>query len=241
MSRRKRQPDPFDGILLVDKPTDWTSHDVVAKIRNQFKLNKVGHGGTLDPLATGLLVILIGRATKASATITNGDKTYTGTLLLGRTTTTQDIQGETLTEADPTAVTEQQITDALPTFTGEIQQLPPMVSAIKKDGVPLYKLARKGIEIEREPRTCQIHQFDITHFENPHVDIHVHCSKGTYVRTLAHDLGQLLSCGACLSALRRTASGPLHIDHAHTLDAILSETRETLVNRTLPLETLLST
>lgn len=233
MSRRKRQPDPFDGILLVDKPTGWTSHDVVAKVRGHFRLNKVGHGGTLDPMATGLLVLLIGRATKISSTIMDGDKTYSATIQLGRTTTTQDIEGEILKESDPSAVTKEQIKNTLIDFTGEIQQLPPMVSAIKKDGVALYKLARKGIEIERETRTVHIHRFDITHFKNPFTDIVIECSKGTYVRTLAHDLGKALGCGGCLSALRREASGPLHIDQAHTLDDILTETRETLIERTL--------
>ena len=233
MSRRNRQPDPFDGILLVDKPTGWTSHDVVAKVRGHFRLNKVGHGGTLDPMATGLLVLLIGRATKISSTIMDGDKTYSATIQLGRTTTTQDIEGEILKESDPSAVTKEQIKNTLIDFTGEIQQLPPMVSAIKKDGVALYKLARKGIEIERETRTVHIHRFDITHFKNPFTDIVIECSKGTYVRTLAHDLGKALGCGGCLSALRREASGPLHIDQAHTLDDILTETRETLIERTL--------
>ena len=233
MSRRNRQPDPFDGILLVDKPTGWTSHDVVAKVRGHFRLNKVGHGGTLDPMATGLLVLLIGRATKCSSVIMDGDKTYSGTIQLGRTTTTQDIEGETLNESDASAVTEEQIKKALHAFTGEIQQLPPMVSAIKKDGVSLYKLARKGIEIERETRAVHIHRFDITHFKNPFTDVVIECSKGTYVRTLAHDLGKALGCGGCLSALRRNGSGSLHINQAHTLDDILTETRETLVERTL--------
>ena len=233
MSRRNRQPDPFDGILLVDKPTGWTSHDVVAKVRGHFRLNKVGHGGTLDPMATGLLVLLIGRATKCSSSIMDGDKTYSGTIQLGRTTTTQDIEGETLNESDASAVTEEQIKNALHAFTGKIQQLPPMVSAIKKNGVSLYKLARKGIEIERETRAVHIHRFDITHFKNPFTDVVIECSKGTYVRTLAHDLGEALGCGGCLSALRRDASGPLHIDQAHTLDDILTETRETLIDRML--------
>ena len=233
MSRRNRQPDPFDGILLVDKPSGWTSHDVVAKVRGHFRLNKVGHGGTLDPMATGLLVLLIGRATKCSANIMDGDKTYSGTIQLGRTTSTQDIEGEILNESDPSAVTKEQIKNALPALTGEIQQLPPMVSAIKKDGVALYKLARKGIEIERKTRAVHINQFNITHFKNPYADVVIECSKGTYIRTLAHDLGEALGIGGCLSALRRDASGPLHIDQAHKLDDILTETRETLVERTL--------
>ena len=233
MRRRNRQPDPFDGILLVDKPTGWTSHDVVAKIRSHFRLNKVGHGGTLDPMATGLLVLLIGRATKCSSTIMSGDKTYSGTIQLGRTTTTQDIEGEILNESDPSAVTEKEIKKALLAFTGEIQQQPPMVSAIKKDGIALYKLARKGIEIERQTRTVHIQRFEITNFKNPFTDVVIECSKGTYVRTLAHDLGEALGCGGCLSALRRDASGPLHIDQAHTLNDILTETRESLIERTL--------
>lgn len=227
-SRRRREPDPYDGILLVDKPTDWTSHDVVAKVRNHFKLNKVGHGGTLDPLATGLLVLLIGKGTKLSDRIMGGDKVYEGTVRLGTTTSTQDRDGEILEERDPSAITEEQVAAVMQNYLGDIEQIPPMVSAIKKDGVPLYKLARKGKEIEREPRKIHVFSFEITGFDHPQFNFRVKSTKGTYVRTLAHDLGQDLGCGACLDALRRTESGPLTLDKAYTLDEILACDRETL-------------
>ena len=227
--RRRREPDPFDGILLVDKPTDWTSHDVVAKVRNYFKLNKVGHGGTLDPLATGLLVLLIGKGTKLSDRIMKGDKVYEGTLHLGITTNTQDADGEVLEEKDASHITREMVEQVIADqFTGDIEQIPPMVSAIKKDGVPLYKLARKGQEIEREPRRITIFEFQVLEFENPLVKFRVKSTKGTYVRTLAHDIGRELGVGGSLDALRRTASGPLSVDKAFTLDEILECDRETL-------------
>ena len=192
-NRRRRTPDPYDGILLVDKPTDWTSHDVVAKIRNYFKLSKCGHGGTLDPLATGLLVLLIGKGTKLSDRIMNGDKVYEGTLHLGITTNTQDADGEILEEKEASHITREMVEKVIAEkFMGPIEQIPPMVSAIKKDGVPLYKMARKGQEIEREPRKIEVFEFDITSFENPIVTFRVKSTKGTYVRTLAHDIGNEL-------------------------------------------------
>jgi len=188
--RRRREPDPFDGILLVDKPTEWTSHDVVAKIRNHFKLNKVGHGGTLDPLATGLLVLLIGKGTKLSDRIMGGDKVYEGTIHLGVTTHSQDRDGEILEEKDAAHITREQVEAVIQNYLGDIEQIPPMVSAIKKDGVPLYKMARKGQEIEREPRKIHVFSFEITEFDTPFIKFHVKSTKGTYVRTLAHDIGQ---------------------------------------------------
>jgi tRNA pseudouridine55 synthase len=227
-NRRRREPDPFDGILLVDKPTGWTSHDVVAKIRNHFKFSKVGHGGTLDPLATGLLVLLIGKGTKLSDRIMGGDKTYEGTIHLGVITNSQDRDGEVLEENDASHNTRQQVEAAIGNYLGDIEQIPPMVSAIKKDGVALYKLARKGKEIEREPRKIHVYSFEVTGFNNPFVDFCVKSTKGTYVRTLAHDLGNDLGVGASLHALRRTASGPLNLSKAHTLDEILACDRETL-------------
>lgn len=231
MSRRrgrKREPDPFDGILLIDKPTDWTSHDVVAKIRNHFKLNKVGHGGTLDPLATGLLVLLVGKGTKLSDRIMMGDKTYEGTMHLGVTTHSQDRDGEILEEKDASHITREQVEQAMQNYLGDIEQIPPMVSAIKQKGVALYKLARKGIEVERKPRKIHVYSFEITQFENPFVSFRVKSTKGTYVRTLAHDIGQDLGVGASLDALRRTESGPLSIEKAHTMDDVLACERETL-------------
>lgn len=227
-NRRRRAPDPFDGILLVDKPADWTSHDVVAKVRNHFKLSKVGHGGTLDPQATGLLVLLIGKGTKLSNQIMGGDKVYEGTLKLGTTTNTQDTDGEVLEEKDASHITREQLDVVLSNYLGDIEQIPPMVSAIKKDGVPLYKMARKGEEIEREPRKIHIYSLDILSFKNPEVCFRVKSTKGTYVRTLAHDIGKDLGVGGCLSALRRTASGPLTIEQAHSLDDILTCERANL-------------
>ena len=226
---RNRQPDPFDGLLLVDKPTEWTSHDVVAKVRNHFKLNKVGHGGTLDPLATGLLVLLIGKGTKLSNQIMGGDKTYEGTICLGVETDSQDRDGKVLEEKDASGITREEVEALIQThFMGKIEQIPPMVSAIKKDGVALYKMARKGQEIEREPRAIEIFEFEITRFENPFFDFRVKSTKGTYVRTLAHDIGQHLGVGAHLHALRRTASGSLHIEAAHSLEDILACDRDHL-------------
>lgn len=227
-SRRKREPDPFDGILLVDKPAGWTSHDVVAKIRNHFKFNKVGHGGTLDPLATGLLVLLIGKGTKLSSRIMGGDKVYEGTIHLGITTSSQDRDGEVLETKDASHITRDQVEAVIPNYLGDIEQIPPMVSAIKKDGVALYKLARKGKEIEREPRKIHIFSFEITGFDNPLVNFRVKSTKGTYVRTLAHDIGNDLGTGGNLDALRRTNSGPLSIDKACTMDEILACDRESI-------------
>lgn len=228
-NRRRRAPDPYDGILLVDKPTDWTSHDVVAKVRNSFKLGKCGHGGTLDPLATGLLVLLIGKGTKLSDRIMNGDKVYEGTIHLGVTTNSQDADGEILEEKDASHITREMVEKVIAEkFMGKIEQIPPMVSAIKKDGVPLYKMARKGIEIEREPRKLEVFEFDVLTFENPLVTFRVKSTKGTYVRTLAHDIGNELGVGGSLDALRRTNSGPLSLEKAHTMEEILKKDKETL-------------
>lgn len=228
-NRKRREPDPYDGLLLVDKPTEWTSHDVVAKIRNNFKLSKCGHGGTLDPLATGLLVLLIGKGTKLSDRVMNGDKVYEGTLHLGITTNSQDADGEMLEEKDASHITREMVEHVIRAkFTGPIEQIPPMVSAIKKDGVPLYKMARKGKEIEREPRKIEVFEFDVLEFDNPLVTFRVKSTKGTYVRTLAHDIGNELGVGGSLDALRRTNSGPLSIDKAHTMEEILKKDKETL-------------
>ena len=227
--RKRRAPDPYDGILLVDKPTDWTSNDVVVKIRNFFKFSKVGHGGTLDPLATGLLVLLIGKGTKLSERIMTGDKTYEGVLHLGITTNTQDADGEILEEKDASHITREAVEAIIQkNYMGDIEQIPPMVSAIKKDGVPLYKMARKGQEIEREPRKIHVFEFEILKFENPLVTFRVKSTKGTYVRTLAYDIGNDLGVGGSLDALRRTDSGPLSVEKAHTMEEILACDRESI-------------
>lgn len=227
MRKRNFLPDP-DGILLIDKPCEWTSHDIVAKVRNHFQLNKVGHGGTLDPNATGLVVLLIGRGTGLSARIMGGDKTYEGEILLGIETDSQDTDGETTAEKDPSGVTEEQLRAEMKKALGDQMQMPPMVSAIKKNGVPLYKLARKGQEVEREPRFIHVYKFALREFIPPRVTFEVKCTKGTYVRTIAHDLGQRLGCGACLSQLRRTQSGDFSLSSAWEIDDILKWDRAEL-------------
>ena len=229
---RKRNPhqeDP-DGVLLIDKPKEWTSHDVVAKIRNHFNLNKVGHGGTLDPNATGLIMILIGRGTKLSAKIMGGDKTYEGEILFGVETNSQDTDGETVAEKDASQITREQILAEMKTFRGDQMQMPPMVSAIKKDGVALYKLARKGQEVERDPRFIHIYKYALNDFTSPRATVEVQCTKGTYVRTLAHDLGQRLGCGACLAELRRTQSSEFNISNAWKLDDVIQWDRDELTD-----------
>ena len=210
----------MDGLLLVDKPVGFTSHDVVALVRRRFRLDKVGHGGTLDPAATGLLVILIGKATKLSERVMNGDKVYQGTLRLGAETSTQDAEGEILKTGDTSGVTEEKLRDVLTSFSGDQYQIPPMVSAIKKDGVTLYKLARKGEVIEREPRLIHVYSFKLLNFGVPDSAIEVHCSKGTYVRTLCHDVGAKLGCCGHLAGLRRMKSGKFDVANAVTVEQL---------------------
>ena len=202
---------------LVDKPTEWTSHDVVAKSVITSKA-KVGHGGTLDPLATGLL-ILIGKGTKLSARYGVNEE-YEGKIHLGHVTTSQDRDGELLQENDASAITREMFEAEIENFKGDIQQIPPMVSAIKKNGTALYKLARKGQEIEREPRDCTIYDYQLTNFENPLAEVKIVCSKGTYIRTLAHDIGANLAVRVW-DELRRTASGKFRVENAMTLEEIL--------------------
>ncbi|MDH3981519.1 MAG: tRNA pseudouridine(55) synthase TruB [Kiritimatiellaceae bacterium] len=197
-------------------------------------MNKVGHGGTLDPLATGLLVLLIGKGTKLSDRIMSGDKVYEGTLHLGINTNSQDADGEITEEKDASHITREMVEQVIAeNFMGDIEQIPPMVSAIKKNGVPLYKMARKGKEIEREPRKIHVFEFDILEFENPLVRFRVKSTKGTYVRTLAYDIGTKLGVGGSLDALRRTGSGPLTIDKAYTMEEILECDRETLEQKAI--------
>ena len=227
MRKRNFLPDP-DGILLINKPCEWTSHDIVAKIRNHFQLNKVGHGGTLDPNATGLVVLLIGRGTSLSSKVMGGDKTYEGEILLGVETNSQDTDGEITAEKDPSGITEEQLRAEMKAALGDQMQMPPMVSAIKMNGVPLYKLARKGQDVEREPRFIHVYKFALREFHPPRATFEVKSTKGTYVRTLAHDLGQRLGCGACLSQLRRTQSGDFSLSNAWKLDDILNWDRAEL-------------
>lgn len=224
----------FDGVLLVDKPVGPTSHDIVHKVRRTFRIEKVGHGGTLDPNATGLLIVLLGKGTKLSDQLMGSDKAYAGVMRLGRTTSSQDCDGVTLEEKPWEHVTREQVEEQMALLTGDIFQTPPMVSAIKVEGVPLYKLARKGQEVERKPRFIHVFRFAITEWVPPLVKIDVLCTKGTYVRTLAHDVGQALGCGACLDALRRTRSGPFDVEDALAFDALLKLTPDQLAERVIP-------
>jgi len=225
----------FDGVLLVDKPVGPTSHDIVNAIRRTFRIEKVGHGGTLDPNATGLLVVLLGKGTKLSDQLMGGDKAYTGVMRLGRVTSSQDRDGETLEENPWEHVTRAQVEEKMDGFLGDIFQTPPMVSAIKIEGVPLYKLARKGQEVERKPRFIHIFRFAVTEWAPPLVTFDVLCTKGTYVRTLAHDVGQALGCGASLEALRRTRSGLFDVKDAMPFENILKLTPDQLSARVMPL------
>ena len=229
-----------DGVLLVDKPAGATSSDVVVAVRRMFKLRKVGHGGTLDPQATGLLVLLVGRGTKLSAAAMSGDKTYEGTLRLGAATTTQDAEGEVVSRGDPSGVTRERLEAVIASgFTGDIFQTPPMVSAIKVDGVPLYRKARRGEEVAREPRLVHIFSLRIDGFGIPDTRFTVRCSKGTYVRTLCHDIGEKLGCGGHLAALRRLRSGRFDVADAIPLEALRALPRADLPARILPLSVLL--
>ncbi|WOO39467.1 tRNA pseudouridine(55) synthase TruB [Rubellicoccus peritrichatus] len=208
----------FEGILLIDKPQGITSHDVVDRVRRKLKMKKVGHAGTLDPNATGLLIILVGRATKVSQYLMSLDKEYQGEMKLGETTDSYDCEGEITATHDVPELSEDDIKKALSEFSGDQYQTPPMFSAKKVDGVPLYKLARKGKEIEREPRFIRINELTMVEMNLPLVHFYVSCSKGTYIRTLAHDIGQKLGCGAHLTDLRRMATDRFDIDDSVRLE-----------------------
>lgn len=225
----------LNGVLLVDKPTDHTSHDVVARLRGKLKTRKIGHAGTLDPMATGLLVMLVGKATRISQYLISLDKEYTGTVELGKVTDSQDAEGQLMETRPVPPLTEAQIKQAMAGMLGDQYQLPPMYSAIKIDGVPLYKKARQGEEVEREPRFIRVSAFELTGMALPRFDFCLRCSKGTYVRTIAHDLGQKLGCGGHLAALRRTASGQFQLTDAVTLDALLQMPLDEIEGRLIPI------
>ena len=225
-----QETDPFSGVLLVDKPMGPTSHDVVHRIRKTFNIKKVGHGGTLDPMATGLLIILLGKGTKLSDRFMGSDKIYEGTLRLGSATDSQDAQGEIISEADPSRITAEQVKAEMQSMVGDSFQMPPMVSAIKIKGVPLYKHARKGKTVERKARLIHLFQFKMLDFEMPDAKFIVRCTKGTYVRTLCHDIGEKLGCGAHLARLRRTRSGNLDISDALTMEKIMKMSRDELAS-----------
>jgi tRNA pseudouridine55 synthase len=227
--------DPFDGALLVDKPAGPTSHDVVDAIRRQFRIKKVGHCGTLDPAATGLLIIVLGRGTKLSERLMADDKVYEGSLKLGESTNSHDADGDLTGSLPVPPITLEELNELAGTFVGDQMQLPPMVSAIKKDGVPLYKLARKGLEVERKERLIHIYSFRFAAYEEPVATFRVACTKGTYVRTLAHDLGGKLGCGAHLTSLRRTVSGRFDVADALPLAQILAMGPAELQTRVVPM------
>jgi len=224
-----------DGVLLVDKDPDMTSHDVVSVARRTLGQKKIGHCGTLDPMATGLLILTLGRGTKIQDLLMAEDKEYVGTVRLGEETTTQDKQGELLRSKDLPELDEQAILSVLKDFTGDFHQTPPMVSAIKKDGVPLYKLARQGKEVKREPRLVHVYDYELTSLNLPEFDFRVVCSKGFYVRTYAHEIGMKIGCGAHLSSLRRTKSGKFSAEGAITFDELKNGTRESVAERALSL------
>lgn len=226
--------DALDGALLIDKPAGPTSHDVVDAIRDRFSIKKVGHCGTLDPNATGLLVIVMGRGTKLSEKLMSSDKIYEGTIKFGETTSSYDADGELVSSLPVPLLTVEQLEDEAGKFVGDVLQTPPMVSAIKKDGVPLYKLARKGIEVERKPRLIHIYSFRISHYADSIARFRIACTKGTYVRSLAHELGQKLGCGAHLKTLRRVVSGKFDVADAIPLHLALALSRTELEERVIP-------
>lgn len=227
------------GVLLVDKPTDWTSHDVVNCVRKRFRIRKVGHCGTLDPGATGLLVLVLGKATKLSRRLSSQGKEYIGTMRLGEETDTQDADGRLCAEGSLENVTEAEVRSAAEAFVGDIEQIPPMTSAVKKGGRRLYKLARQGIEVEREARPVTVHEFGIDDVHFPDVDFHVRCSKGTYIRTLCADIGSRLGCGAHMLRLRRTRSGLFDVENAYSMQTIKKWERDDVMAAKIDLSDIL--
>jgi tRNA pseudouridine55 synthase len=226
--------DPLDGALLIDKPVGPTSHDVVDRLRRQFQIKKVGHCGTLDPNATGLLILLLGRGTKLSEKLIAADKVYEGTLKLGETTNSYDADGEIVATLPVPPLTLDQLNQEADAFVGDLMQTPPMVSAAKVGGVPLYKLARRGLEVERKARLVHVYNFRFTDYREPVGWFRLACTKGTYVRSIAHELGQKLGCGAHLTTLRRTDVGRYSVRDALPLELALALTPQELARRVLP-------
>ena len=210
----------MNGIVIVDKPSGWTSQDVTARLRRVFDTRRIGHGGTLDPMATGVLPVFVGRATRGVEFFEHAEKTYEALLLPGLTTDTEDVTGTVLQKRE-VSLTEQDVEAVLPRFRGEILQVPPMYSALKVNGQKLCDLARKGKEIARQPRPITIHELEFLGFQEGMVKLRVRCSKGTYVRTLCKDIGEALGCGGCMAALRRTAAGSYDLSQAVALQTLL--------------------
>jgi tRNA pseudouridine55 synthase len=228
-------PSPYDGVLLIDKGPGMTSHDVVAIVRNRLETQKVGHCGTLDPFATGLLLVVIGRGTKIQDLLMSEDKEYVGTMKLGEVTDTQDRDGEILESHEVGVLDRTAISAAFAKFHGDFYQTPPMVSAIKKDGVPLYKLAREGKVVDREPRFVHVYAHEIREVRPQEIDFRVICSKGFYVRTYAHEIGKELGCGAHLASLRRTKSGRFTVEGALTIQALKTSSKENIAHQIISL------
>lgn len=225
-----------NGIIIIDKPAGWTSMDVCAKLRGILREKRIGHAGTLDPMATGVLPVFVGRATKAVQFAENGRKEYRAVLKLGTVTDTQDTTGAVL-EAHPVTVGADEVRAALEHFTGELLQLPPMYSALKVNGQKLYDLARQGKTVERKPRAITVYELELLEQSAPdEFALRVVCSKGTYIRTLCHDLGEYLGCGGCMAALRRTRSGSFSVENARRIGELTRADRDTL----LPADTLFS-
>lgn len=230
------------GVLLVDKDPGFTSHNAVALCRRILQTKKVGHCGTLDPMATGMLIVVVGKATKMQDLLMCEDKVYTATMKLGVETNSQDADGEVVAVKSTEGITEEAVRAAFEFFHGEFDQVPPMYSAVKINGVPCYKLARKGKEVERKARHVRVLDYEIIRVDlaAAEVDFRVHCSKGFYVRTYAHDIGQRLGCGAHLTALRRIRSGAFDISEAVEVPVLKAATREELLARLLPVEKVLA-
>ena len=224
----------LDGAILIDKPAGPTSHDVVDAIRRQFGLKKVGHCGTLDPNATGLLIIVLGRGTKLSERLMSDDKVYEGTVKFGEVTSSYDAHGDLLSSLPVPPLTLEELNQLAGEFVGDQMQMPPMVSAVKKDGVPLYKLARKGVEVAREPRLIHIYRFRFSSYEEPIGQFQVACTKGTYVRSMAHDLGQKIGCGAHLATLRRVTSGKFDVANATEFEEVMKLSSRDLEKLVIP-------
>lgn len=235
MNNSSEYTSPDTGILLVNKPSGWTSHDVVNLIRRRFRIKKVGHCGTLDPSATGVLVIVTGKATKLSEKLSGQDKIYETVMLLGSETYSQDADGEMTKEASWEHITPEKVREIAKEFVGEIAQIPPMVSAKKKDGQRLYKLAREGITVERDAKNITIHSLTIDKIELPEVHFTVHCSKGTYIRTLCEDLGRKLDSAAHMQSLIRLSSGSFNLGETFDIEVIKTWERDNLIENLIPL------
>jgi tRNA pseudouridine55 synthase len=217
------QEEPYGEVFLIDKPFQWTSFDVVKKVRNALRIKKVGHAGTLDPLATGLLIVCAGKMTKSIDTFMGQEKEYTGTFVLGKTTESFDLEREIRDVADPFHLTLENIQEVVQSLTGEIMQVPPTHSAIKVEGKRVYESARKGIEVKMEPRPVLVSHFEITRYELPEIDFRIICSKGTYIRSLARDLGEKLAVGAYMKALKRTRIGQFRLEDAEDLQELVEK------------------